>query len=304
MSAPHSSASSSRSTPRTEPPALWTLGRTVALGLLCALIVACGPQSTAPTQSAGGEAERFRFIRGKMGIVRIDTSSGQVWTVPLNGDGGWAPRGEAPDLADRPARFGRFDVMNIVQPRNVTRLGKQSDPVLIRVDRETGRSWLLETEEAQSWVAIRDTGEPAVARSTPAPAATAPPAAGTRPSGSRVLDEGTADQYPILTGDQLGVTPEEKQETLATLRAARTKEGLPQKMRVWSVRQLGQVDPDLAVPELLEVLGDEDPVVVVEAITQLGQIGRASTIPRILTLKDHPDPQVREAVSKIVVEVQ
>jgi hypothetical protein len=277
-----------------------------ALGILSAALIGCGPQPQAAA-GASQEAERFGFIRARVGVVRIDTSTGQVWTVPTNGDGGWAPRGAEPDAMGLPTRNGRYRVMSIASPRGNVRVGGQTDPVLMRVDRETGRGWLLESEDATAWVAIRDASAPVVGTtgssspSTPAATASAAPVA---PRGSRVLDESTDDQYPILTGDQLGVTPEEKQQTIETLRTARTKEGLPRKMRIWSVRQLGQVDPDLAVPELLVALEDDDPAVVAEAVTQLGQIGRASTIPRILKLRDHPDAEVREAVSTVIVEVE
>jgi len=115
---------------------------------------------------------------------------------------------------------------------------------------------------------------------------------------------GTADDYPILTGDALGATPEERQETFDTLHNALVKEGMPQKMRVWAVRQLGVLDPEMSVPELLSVLDDSDGLVVAEAVEQLGRIGQASTLPRIIALRNHPDERVRSAVSAVVVEVE
>ncbi len=276
----------------------------LVMALVGALLAGCGPQSTAPSAGNGGGPERFVFVRARLGLVRVDTSTGQVWTVPVNGDGGWEPRGAAPDLGDEPARNGRFQVMNVPPPRS-NRLGAGADsPPLMRVDRATGRTWLLESEAAMSWMAVGESGQAPVAEPvapTPQPTPTPRPA---QPQAGTTGGDVPEAAYPILTGDQLGTTPDEKKKTLETLRTARTKTELPVKMRVWAVRQLGEVDPELAVPELLDSLSDGDPVIVAEAVRQLGRIGRGSTIPEILKLKDHPDAGVREAVSEVVVEVQ
>jgi hypothetical protein len=299
-----------------------TAATIVGLASAALIAVACGPAGQPAGSSANGELERFEFIRGRMGVVRVDTNTGQVWTVPLSGDGGWEPLGDAPGLAGEPTGAGRFRVMNVAQRSSAaSRFGKGSDAsaVMVRVDRRTGRGWFLESEDATTWTPVGDdAAAPTLAETetsggaTPsapavAPATgTTPPSTGTSTSqatGSRVLDENSPEMYPILTGDQLGVTPEEKQKTLSTLHAARTKQELPHKMRLWAVRQLGQVDPDLAVPELIEVLDDPDSRLVAEAVRQLGQIGRASSIPPILRLQNHSDADVRRAVSEVVVEV-
>ncbi len=274
----------------------------LALALLAGLLAGCGPQPTAPAADASDGSERFVFLRARMGLARVDTSTGQVWTVPVNGDGGWKPIGAAPDLAGEPARNGRFQAMNVPPPRNATRLGAQSSgPVLMRVDRATGRAWLLESEIATSWTAVGESGQAPV----PEPAAPVSPPPAAPPKTPAAADSGSPEAaYPILTGEQLGTTPDEKQKTLETLRTARSKSELPLKMRIWAVRQLGELDPELAVPELLAVLGDPDPALVAEAVRQLGRIGRASTLPEILKLQDHPDAGVRAAVSEVVVEVQ
>lgn len=276
--------------------------------LISASLIGCGPQEAPPPGIEPGEyhEQQFSFVRSKMGWVRVDSSSGEAWTVALNGDGGWTARGGAPDLAGEPARNGRFLVRHVQPSRNTVRVGEAPpDPVLIRLDRATGRAWLLDSEEATSWTLLRESGAPPVAPAEPAAATPEPASAPSRPmSRSKVLQEDSPDEYPILKGDQLGVTPEEKKKTVETLRTARTKTELPLKMRRWAVRQLGQVDPDLAVPELLTVLQDAEPILVVEAVEQLASIGRASTIPQILKLQDHPDASVRDAVAKAVVEVE
>ena len=185
-------------------------GPLLALGLLCALLAGCGPQATAPSASGdSGDRERFVFLRARLGLVRVDTSNGQVWTVPVNGDGGWVARGAAPDLAGEAARNGRFNVMNVPMPRNAPRQGQADAPVIMRVDRATGRTWLLESEDATSWVMVGDSGQDPVAE----PAAPSQPAAAasSTPSAQPSASAGTPDAaYPILTGDQLGTTPEEK----------------------------------------------------------------------------------------------
>jgi hypothetical protein len=177
--------------------------------------------------------------------------------------------------------------------------------LLVRVDHMTGRAWLLQSEDSDVWILVRDPdGPPEAPAGSTTPTESPARGAGTDTgSSSRALDPGESDVYPILTGDQLGATPKEKQETLTTLHNALTKEGLPPKMRLWAVRQLGELEPDLAIPELLVVLDDGDPVIVAEAVRQLGRTRRASTIPRILQLQNHPDAGVRAAVAETVVEV-
>ena len=122
------------------------------------------------------------------------------------------------------------------------------------------------------------------------------------PARSRALDDSLPDMYPILTGAQLGETPEERQETLETLHNARTKEGLPRKMRVWAVRQLGELvvlDPDLGLPELLLAADDSDPAVVGEAARQLHRFPEIEAAKaRLLALRAHADEGVRAAAGE------
>jgi hypothetical protein len=297
----------------------------VAAALLALGTLACGDEHGDGEQckachgghGGGSGAERFEFGRARMGMFRTDSQTGRVWLMPLNGDGGWIERGTAPDLAGLAARNGRFEVLSIGPLREPVGRGAQSDKaVLVRFDLSTGRTWLLASEEAQTWTLATEStppldlppapGEDGGASSTTAgdaEASSSSPGSDQSAAASEALDESSSKAYPILTGDQLGVTPEEKQESLDTLHNALTKEGLPRKMRLWAVRQLGELDPDLSVPELIVVLDDEDPVIVAEAVRQLGRSNRSSALAPVLKLRNHPDAGVRAAVAETVVAV-
>lgn len=305
MNAPHTPGQTGRDSSRRPSrlvshslPALVLTTALVALGLL-----GCSP----PAKSGGSEDDNFELIRAKVGLVRFDSRTGQVWGTALNGDGGWEAIGAAPDLLATPARPGRFQVMGISQRANTRYIGGEP-AIMVRLDADSGRTWLLESQDSTEWTLVREregTGAP-TAMPMPTPTSASPaasPAASTPQAAGAPTDDGTgtADDFPILTGDDLGATPEDRQKTLETLHNALAKEGMPQKMRVWAVRQLGELDPDMSVPELLVVLDDSDGLVVAEAVQQLGKIGKASTLPRIVSMRNHPDERVRAAVAEVVV---
>lgn len=265
----------------------------LALGLImamCTLALGCSP-ATQTTNDDGYATENFEFVRSKLGIVRLDSRNGQAWGVPLNGDGGWEAIGGPVDIGSDPPTRGRFSVLAIAQRPNTINIGGEP-AIMLRVDRQTGDSWLLESTASKSWTPIveRDAGPAASSSAVPAQ----PTAAAAEPGGGK-------GDFPILKGDALGTTPEERAQTRETLHNALAKEGMPQKMRVWAVRQLGELDPDVATPELLLVLDDSDGVVVAEAVRQLGRIGKPSTLPALIRLQNHPDQQVRDAVGEVVV---
>jgi hypothetical protein len=283
--------------------------RIALASLLVALTAACSQGAHEPQPGGGGEGEpNFVFLRWAGGLARMDSRTGELWTTPTNGDGGWQARGGPPGLAGEPAAPGRFGIRRIAPQRNAMRLGQQhSEPVLLRIDQALGRAWILESVDATSWLELRAPDAPPA---TPAPSA--PPVETADPATPPAAPAATGDvsdtwdekPYPILTGEQLGASPEDQAKTIQTLREARQKRDMPAKIRVWSVAQLAEIEPDLAVPELLAVLDEGEPLLMAQAIQSLGKIGRPSTIPRIVALKEHPDARVRAAASAVVVQVQ
>jgi len=69
--------------------------------------------------------------------------------------------------------------------------------------------------------------------------------------------------------------------------------------------ELAAVRPDeipLAVPSLLPLLQEKNPLLRGEAATILGIIGTKTALQHLLALRDDPDPQVREVVTDIINE--
>ena len=56
----------------------------------------------------------------------------------------------------------------------------------------------------------------------------------------------------------------------------------------------------LAIPSLLPLLHEKDPLLRGEAATILGIIGSPSALQHLLPLKEDPDPQVREIITDII----
>jgi HEAT repeat protein len=67
--------------------------------------------------------------------------------------------------------------------------------------------------------------------------------------------------------------------------------------------ELAEVQPGktaLAIPSLLPLLQEENPLLRGEAATILGIIGSPAALQHLRHLRDDPDPQVREIVSDII----
>jgi hypothetical protein len=67
--------------------------------------------------------------------------------------------------------------------------------------------------------------------------------------------------------------------------------------------ELASVRPDdisLAIPSLLPLLEEKNPILRGEAATILGIIGTAESINRLAQLQNDPDPQVKEIVNDII----
>lgn len=257
-----------------------------------ALLLACGGG-----EGAASAPERFKFIRGRDTLFRVDTRSGQVWRTAMTGDGGWQEHGAKPEDDGGPAAPGRYQVNSLGQRPGT--IGPKSGLGLLRTDLYSGRAWLASEDAGSSWLPIAMGPESAGA--VPAAAAPVPAAA---PKAAAAEPDPNAIEIPAVSTEKADVSPEQAKADVEVLIQALTKEGLPASVKAWSAQELGRYDASLSVPPLLEALKSDEPELVVGAIKGLKSTGAASSIPAILKLKQHPDPRVRAAVDEVVVEVR
>jgi len=59
-------------------------------------------------------------------------------------------------------------------------------------------------------------------------------------------------------------------------------------------------DISLAIPSLLPLLREQNPILRGEAATILGIIGSEAALEQLINLKNDPDPQVREIITDII----
>jgi len=59
-------------------------------------------------------------------------------------------------------------------------------------------------------------------------------------------------------------------------------------------------DISLAIPSLLPLLREQNPILRGEAATILGIIGSEAALEQLINLEDDPDPQVREIITDII----
>lgn len=279
--------------------AAWTIGAVLVTGLF-----GCGPGSDGtPAPGSGDAATRaqFQFSRTTNALLRLDSASGQMWLVPLGGEGGWTPLGDAPGPAGQPNANGRYRIYSLETKRRG--LDDQPTPTLLRLDGMTGRTWTIEVLDGAQWVAVDEPAmeEPGLAESEPSPAGGAPTATAPR-TGAEA--GGAPIALGVVSREVLEADPAAADEFAHNLVEALEKEGMPPEVQAWSARQLAQFPREVAVPPLLAALQSEHPVVVVAAIHALRIAGDPSTIPAIQQLADHPDPSVRAAVEEVVVEVR
>jgi hypothetical protein len=290
---------------RRRPCALPTTGLRAwsAVVLAAAMVAATGCEPGTPGGGASRGAsepsrERFHFTRSTRALVRLDSSTGQMWLVPYGGEGGWVAIGDEPDPAEYPAENGRYRIYSLETRR---RDMSEPTPKVLRIDGETGRTWTIELLDGARWVAI---DEPAGADTTPdeeeAPAPAPSPLAGGAAGGAPV----TAQDLGVISRDAIAADDPAAADFAQNLIQALEKDGMPPELQAWSARQLGQFPREIAVPPLLEALESEHAVVVVAAIHALKETGDPSTIPMIQRLERHPDPAVRAAVQEVVVEVE
>lgn len=253
----------------------------------------------------GSDDPRYRFSRTQEELIRLDTAEGQVWIAEHSGDGGWRAVGGRPDDAGMPDVEGRYVIQSLT--RRPSRRQPKPPTRLLRFDRATGRSWLIELGEDSVWTAI---AEPA-GRETPqdGPGGVATVAIRETPSATPEAQAEAPAEAPrreskVVPREQFGATPEARQKNAMLILSAASRENVPIEMKIWGARQLGVLEPEIAVPPLLALLEHDDPEVVVAAIESLHQIGQPSTIPEILALGNHPDPRVRAAVAGAVQEAR
>lgn len=254
------------------------------LGLLVALVgcqPANGPSSTHEPGASASDEKRFQFVRVRKLILRIDSALGVVWMVDENGDGGWSMLGATPDDDGLPSSNGRYGLFAL-NKGGIT----GGAPLLLRVDRANGRSWIAPAKEGNKWAPIRE----GRARASE----TGPDAASA---------EGDPVTLRVVPRETIEASPGEESEKVAVVVQALQKEGLALEIKVWAASQLSVFSPEAAVPPLVDALSSEHPEVVVAAIESLRKIGRGSTIPKILALSQHPDSRVRAAVAAVIVPV-
>ncbi len=268
-----------------------------ALGLASAALMACGAGGPGSGATGSGEKEhRFQFTRTSGNLVRIDTSSGEVWTVPIGADGGWASLGGAPSDGGAPSQDGRYAIDALPRVRTVA-VAHQTEPIM-RTDRLLGRVWLGAAGGNRQWEEI---SEPNAGEATAAAPAAAKPETLAPPITESASPQGG---FNVLSKKALNTSPQQAAEDVEVVILALKKKELTTEMRVWAAKQLTAFDPNLATAPLLEALDSEEPEVIVAAIESLSELGVASAIPKILKLKQHADSRVRAAVDKTVVEVR
>ena len=262
-------------------------GSWVAVGFLGFLVALGGcqpaaePASTNEPGASAGDEKRFQFVRARKLILRLDTALGVVWMVDENGDGGWSMLGATPDDDGQPSSNGRYGLFAL-NKGGIT----GGAPLLLRVDRANGRSWITPAKQGNKWAPVRE---------GPAPE----PGAGA----DAARAEGDPVTLQVVSRETIEASPGEESEKVAVVIQALQKEGLALEIKVWAASQLSVFSPEAAVPPLLDALSSEHPEVVVAAIESLRKIGRGSTIPKILALSQHPDARVRAAVDAVIAPV-
>jgi hypothetical protein len=108
--------------------------------------------------------QRYQVLRTRVMLIRYDTRSGQIWTAPLAGDGGWQSIG-SPAPGPESTVDGRYAVRAMGPPKPPAGLGGPPGALeLIRMDMESGQSWITQALPGQEWLLL---GEPELASTAP-----------------------------------------------------------------------------------------------------------------------------------------
>jgi hypothetical protein len=243
----------------------------------------------------------FFFTRTSRHILRLDSTNGKVWLVPISGDGGWVRLGSTPTPAGMPNHDQRYGLFMLEK-------GKSGTVTLLRIDKATGRAWVAKSSDSDEWIPIDEVEDPPLEGGLDAEPE---PEAAARPNADANKEANTASKTPqgpdtevleIIPAERFGQTAEEQNANITVIMEALYKEGLPVEIKVWGAQQLAVLLPEVAVPVLVETLDHESPEVVVAAITSLQAIGDPATIPRIIAMQNHPDARVREAAQAVIVQ--
>jgi len=176
----------------------------------------------------------------------------------------------------------------------VTTLGSEA-PGLIRVDTKTGALWKLEPRnDGNRWVPIVAPEEAGAAtRAAPQQSAAPAGAAGDPGNASRAATDPPATPAVSATPRGPGTPPTEAEIQLFV--DALAGEDLPPDVRVWTARQLGQLEGTQATEALLAALGDPSAEVVAAAAEALARRRDPRIGPALDELRSHPDPAVQRA---------
>jgi len=279
-------------------------GPVAVAGSIAVLLAAgCGPRE--PMDGGAGPdrgGDRFAFIRNASHILRTDTATGQVWVVPMSGDGGWEKLAPSRSAAGRPQRNERYALYFLDRPRQ----DRSKFAKLLLVDRATGRTWVGESSLDSEWLQVAESaGSPlGDEREEAEPAEPVPYETSSAPGGAESPQNPDEPDLQLIPAIRFGATAEEQNANIGVVMEALYKEGLPVEIKVWGARQLGLLLPEVAVPRLIEALDHQHPQVVVAAIDSLQQIGDPATIPRIFALQNHTDPAVRDAAQAALTAVR
>jgi hypothetical protein len=243
--------------------------------LLLSFHTGCQEQSssTAPRRF---EVHAVQTAEGPV-LVRFDTATGELTQSPLTGGREWLPLGSLPGVGPE-RRAGRYALDYVQAP---------SIPLtFIRVDTDTGTVWRMRHPGDRDWTALRGSSSSlGQAEKPPAPR----PERDRRPAAAAPQPAVPAIADPTPTADEVG-----------TLIEAASSADLPAEMRGWAVEQLGNSPGEQAAGALVELLGDEDPLVVRAAVRALAKHDDPRVRPALEQLKQHDTPEVRRVAESVL----
>jgi len=262
----------------------------VTLATVGLLLTGCGDrQSTGPAEEDGFG---YRFITSGSYLVRVSTTDGQVSIAKTTSgmDKIWTPLGDAPAPDAHPRTADRFLARTL--PIRTGRGAQIEIAKLLRVDRATGRTWIIAVQPGYQWLEVASPEGGAERPSAPVKPAGTPP----KPTMPPQME------LPPVPTEKIDTSVEKAAVDISTYTKALEQEGLPLSMKVFAAGQLGRYDPELSGPPLRKALQSSEPEVIVAAIQALENAGDVAATPAILKLKDHPDPRVRAAVEAAIVD--